>query len=133
MPYFISGYVTQDNPESKKYTAIDSSSMTVPDQSMSIQEIMYRASHGLPTTGAGYGLYDDENEDAQPNDFDLTDLPSVNFDENDARKGVTLGNYRQTTIIETLRNSSNNGDNQEPQTPVESVQPSTDVDTDSSS
>lgn len=95
--------MSQDNPETKSYRVIDDSSMTVPDQSMTIQEIMYRASHGLPTTGAGFPLYDDEDEPALPNDYDLTDLKPVYFDENDAKRGINLNNFRQRSIIDELQ------------------------------
>lgn len=60
--------------EDRRLREIDSESMTVPDQSMSIKDIISRSLAGLPTIGRSDTFYD-ETEDPDPvGGYDLTDV-----------------------------------------------------------
>lgn len=60
--------------EDHSYRDISSESMTVPDQSMSIKDIINRSLAGLPTIGRQDAFFDEE-EDADPVDgYDLSDV-----------------------------------------------------------
>lgn len=48
-------------------------SMTIPDQSMSIREIMRRYAQGLPVEGERVPIYDEENDLPDPKTLDLTE------------------------------------------------------------
>lgn len=50
-----------------------SPSMTVPDQSMSISEIMSRYARGLPMEGVKVPIYDEENDLPDPKTMDLAE------------------------------------------------------------
>lgn len=53
-------------------------SITIPDQAMSVQKILYNYAHGLPVTGAKVPIYDlDENGDGIP----LPDLSRMDISE----------------------------------------------------
>lgn len=55
----------------KKYEVNNQPSLTVPDQAMSIKEIMYRTAHGLPTSGQRVPMYAEDEDDDMP---DLTHM-----------------------------------------------------------
>lgn len=55
-----------------------SPTMTVPDQSMAIREIMSRFSRGLPVGGQRVALFTEEGEEMpDPRTLDLTDLQEI--------------------------------------------------------
>ena len=64
----------EEHPDTaKKFTK---PSQTIPDQTMSIQEIIKRHAHGLPLGGSQEGLYDEEGDSLGINikNLDLVDL-----------------------------------------------------------
>lgn len=61
-----------DTPRS--YEKNDKPSMTVPDQSLSIRELVYRYTHGLSLGGSRVPVYEDENEIQFPANWDKMDL-----------------------------------------------------------
>ncbi|WGL31399.1 hypothetical protein [Dipodfec virus UOA04_Rod_1021] len=76
----VSGYQRMQQKE-RHYRDIPSDSLTVPDQSMSIRDIINRTLAGLPTIGRG-DVYFDEDEDPEPEGgFDLTDVDPTKLPE----------------------------------------------------
>ena len=64
----------EEHPDTaKKFTK---PSQTIPDQTMSIQEIIKRHAHGLPLGGSQEGLYDDDG-DSQGIDVRTLDLVDI--------------------------------------------------------
>lgn len=49
-------------------------SMTVPDQSMTIEELVYRYTHGLDLGGGRVPVYDSESEIEYPSNWDALDI-----------------------------------------------------------
>ena len=70
------------NHEQEKYSESSKPSMTVPDQTMSMREMLSRYAKGLPIGGAKESIYD-ENEESwgiNPKTLDLVDIQEIKRD-----------------------------------------------------
>lgn len=58
----------------RRYEKTDKPSMTVPDQSMTIRELVYRYTHGMSLSDGRTPLYEEEDEIQYPVDWNKLDL-----------------------------------------------------------
>lgn len=70
----IRTWLTYEPKEGKKFTQ---PSMTVPDQSMNMREIMDRFAKGLPLPDQKTELWDEESDGIDPRTLDLVDLQEI--------------------------------------------------------
>ena len=70
---FKTHYNAYRNPE-VRFEKNSGISQTIPDQSLSVSELIYRYSHGLELGGAKTPLYDSDSEINFPADWDKLDL-----------------------------------------------------------
>lgn len=69
-------------------------SMTIPDQTMSIKEIMRRYAQGLPVAGEKVPVYDEENDLPDPRKMDLVEIQEAAEDARAEYKDIAV-KYKQ--------------------------------------
>lgn len=78
----------------KHYEINNEPSLTVPDQTMSIQEILERYARGLPIGGQNEGYYDEEDDLPDPRTLDLEERAQLAMRFEDEIKTLRRGKHQ---------------------------------------
>lgn len=85
-----------DCPSKKRFERTFGASATIPDQTMSIREIMERYARGLPFTSAKTPIYDIDDDSPDIRTLDLSEIEDLAIESRNLRE-------RSETIIKSSR------------------------------